>query len=111
MRETLSTEELYQQYLNGKSIEELSNETGKGKWALYKRFERLRSRQEESEDAVLYHNVEEIYPEVPNKSDGRGILIAFAIIAIILLGYWIYEKFHNRIKPYTDNKKIIENQG
>ena len=99
----ISTEELYQQWLDGKSIHDLNQETGIGKWALYKRFQR----HDVQSPADVQFDENDI--AITGKSNGIWILIALLIIGAILFGYWIYHKLKERkTKSNIDNGIIIE---
>jgi hypothetical protein len=89
----ITIEELYQQYLNGKSIEQLSKETGMSKWALYKAFQRLKISQEEVQAIEEKDNVVST-PQQPNRV--KQFLEALAVIGSILTIYFLYMEFKKR---------------
>lgn len=45
-----STEDLYEKYISGHEINEISQETGISKWALYKRFQRMQNSESPQEN-------------------------------------------------------------
>jgi len=115
-----STEELYLAYNNGKSVAELTKQTGLKPKTIYKRFERLRNElQEEQKYDVEYDNNDELdnneeldksdnfevssnYDEQPrNFGLGLGLLIVFPIVALVVFAFWLYEK----LKAWLSNKK------
>jgi hypothetical protein len=97
---TMKAEELARQYLNGKSIRELSHETGKGEWAIRKQIQRYLNRQKVTQ---------EIQPEYQEQEKTLARkekpLTAFAA-AIFLIGFMFMIYF-----VYMEIKKKRENSS
>ena len=83
---TTTTEELYEQYLNGKSIEQISKETGKTKWALYKAFQRLKCCQErqDNEGSHISEERENVDIDSQKAKSVKQFFQALGVIATML---------------------------
>ena len=90
MLRKISAEELTKQHLGGKSINQLSQETGMSKWALYKAFQRLKLSQKEVESPEKKDDAKAT-PRQPNRV--KQFLEALAIIGSMLTIYFLYMEF------------------
>ena len=103
-----STEDLYEKYLLGHTIDEISKETGINRWALYKRFQRMQkaelSQGNNFEDNVTQKNIISIPEELQTKtSKWSDVMFAVMILTTIITGFFLYRKYYSE-KPFKETK-------
>jgi len=110
-----STEELYNRYLSGEKVKDISIQTGLSKWTIYKRFQRLRKIQQQmqvnaqNEDAEETEDTEhtslQLQPE--NTDWEEDVTAALLSFVMIFLGVFLYRKYNGEImiglKKYCKN--------
>ncbi len=103
-----STEDLHEKYLSGYTLDEISQNTGIGKWALYKRFQRMKkiesSQGNDFEDDVNQENI----ISIPDKSQTKTskwtcAVCSLLILATVVMGFFLYRKYHT-VKPSEETK-------
>ncbi|MDH5463955.1 MAG: hypothetical protein OEW49_06565 [Nitrosopumilus sp.] len=86
-----STEELQQRRDSGQSIDEISQETGLSNWAIYKRFQRLKSEIQEESDELPETTANENIALEP-KTNWTEVTLAFGAMATVVAGILLYRK-------------------
>ena len=98
-----STEELHERYLSGEKVKDISIQTGLSKGCLYKRFERLRKTQQQTqvdmhnEDAEETGFAEQTIIESENSDWEEDFMDAVLSLAIIFLCVFLYRKYDREI--------------
>lgn len=103
-----STEDLHKKHISGYTINEISQETGISRWALYKRFQRMKnseSTQENNseEDTILKNiisNTNEFQTRINKWSD---TILAILFLASIFVVFFLYRKYNSeKIRKSTE---------
>lgn len=105
-----STKDLYEKQVSGHTIDEISAETGIGKWALYKRFQRLKdlesTQENNSKDDTIDENIISSTDESQiGKSKGSDRTYAVLVFATILVTFLLYRKYNSN-KLFMETKQI-----
>ena len=90
----MTAEQLTRQYFNGKSIRQLSQETGKGEWAIRKQIQRYQNSQKTLRET---HPVgQEQMPTAPKQKAVNKFAALLAAIGFIVALYFIYTEIKNK---------------
>jgi hypothetical protein len=87
--------------LNGKSIKQLSQETGKGEWAIRKQIQRYRNSQKPSKEIHLASQ-EQIVPIAPEQKPANKLATALAAIGFMIALFFIYMEIKKKSKKNAD---------
>jgi len=103
-----STEDLYEKYVSGHKINEISKETGISRWALHKRFQRMQNsestQENNSEDNAIPEDVIPIADKLQNRANKwSDAMPALLIFAIVIAGFFLYRKYYSE-KPCKETK-------
>ena len=103
----ITAEELTRQYMDGKSIKQLSQETGKREWAIRKQIQRYRNK----ETVLRQQNEatqEPIVPIVPKPKPNpiKKFAALLTVIGFMLVTYILYKE----IKKRRNNNKADSNE-
>jgi len=101
-----STEDLYEKYVSGHTINEISKETGIGIWALYKRFQRMGitelSEEDDFGDNMILENSVVNTDEFQTRTNRwPNKISAVLIFAAILVGFFLYRKQDSKMTKNT----------
>jgi hypothetical protein len=96
----ITAEELARQHLAGKSISELSHQTGKGEWAIRKQIQRYRHQQDilQQEEQQQKTTAELADKETPDaispvkESPLKKIMIMLGVLGTMAATYFLYMK-------------------
>ena len=102
-----STEDLHEKYVSGYKIDEISQETGISRWALYKRFQRIKNseslQENNSEDNVIQENIisntKKFQTRTNKLLDTISVMLVFAAI---LIGFFLYRKYNPETRNNTE---------
>jgi len=92
---TITAEELTRQYLGGKSIRQLSQETGKGEWAIRKQIQRYKN----SQNVLQSGNGDiqgQIVPITPKPRAIKKFAVVIAGIGFMVAIYFLYMEIKKR---------------
>jgi len=97
-------DEIHKRWLDGQSIHDISKQTGLGKWAIYKRLQRLQKLQE-PQQVQKPDNLSEMppIPEQEPKTDWTKAFAVFGAIITIVLGVLAYRKLQAPKYEYIEN--------
>ena len=93
-----STEELYHRYLSGEKVKDISIQTGLSKGSLYKRFQRFKKIQHQTQVDIYDENAEEIKSteqvlQSENFDWEENILAGVLSFVTVFLGVFFYRKY------------------
>ena len=91
----MTAEQLTQQYLNGKSIKQLSQETGKGEWAIRKQIQRYPKSQKVSRE-IRPVSQEEPVNITPKQKPPNKFATVLAAIGFVVTLFFIYMEIKKR---------------
>ena len=95
-----STEELYRRHLSGEKVKDISIQVGLSKWSLYKRFERFRKIQQQTQVDTHNENTEEIESieqtvlQSENFDWEENVLAGVLSFRTVFRGVFFYRKYN-----------------
>lgn len=101
-----STKDLHEKFVLGHTINEISDETGIGRWAIYKRFQRLKcmksTQENNSEHTTINENIiSNTKPQI-GKNKWSNRMFGVLVFAIIFVAFFLYREYnYKKIKDST----------
>ncbi len=92
---TMTAEQFTQKYLNGKSIKQLSQETGKGEWAIRKQIQRYQYWQQATQETRRV-NQGQLTPITPKQKPANKLAAVLAAVGFMVAMFFIYLEIKER---------------